>query len=256
MSYYIEKKSRLFLPLFVPIPHRQPHILIYRTDREFSIRLKLKRGPERKILFENATRKENRIVLKALRLFAERVFPEPFELIISLEGGAECFSPSITASSVLSAIELGSSIYEESFAGEDIDEILEGIFYRELGFPDGLGYLISKAVRNDASVIGSYGSETAVIDVDPMKVKEGGIIAQIEETPSLDEATSDLVAKLNSHLVTMHYLSIKSADPHGKKLAERGINALLHFLYGIPLPAIGVYSIEAPEGFCSFVLEE
>ncbi|HEU97522.1 MAG TPA: hypothetical protein ENO36_01525 [Fervidicoccus fontis] len=250
-----EKVATLFIPLFVPLRGRQPHILIYKTMNTASISLNLEKSPERGVSINGDLGKsEAKLIKDALSIVIEEAFPEPFHLSISIMKEMKCFSISLAASSLLSLIELGSSIYEEEFTQQDKEEIVEGIFSEKMGFPEGLGMLVSNAILNDTSIIGSLGSEASRIEVPPLKVKPLRY-SIFREKSKLDEGLADLVAKLNSHLLVLHYLSLKHKDEASKRMVERGLNALVHFLFDVNVPKKGAYSIDNTNKLCLYTLE-
>lgn len=245
----------LFLPLFIPIPGRQPHILVYKTEKVALIRLTLKRAPERNVSIRgNIKRGESKLLKEALNVVVMKALPESFHLEIEIKKESKCFSVSLTASSLLHLIELGSSIYEESFTEQDKEEIVEGILTEKIGLPEGVGLLVSRALLKNTSIMGLPGSESSEMLVSPLRAEPIRTI-KIREIPKLDEGTADLVAKLNSHLLVEHYLSIKEKNELRKIMAERGVNAMMHYLYGVSVSRNGVYSLEGRDKLCLYHLE-
>jgi hypothetical protein len=252
----IEGKFNLYLPLLVPVPGRENHILVYKTESHATISMELLRSHSRGIsIFGNIGEITKLMLAKALRTILHEGFPEPFELKVTANTESKCFTPSIIVGAVAQLIELGSSVYEESFSQDDKDEIIEGLLSERLKLHYGIGILISRAMRASASLIGSPASGSTEFGSFSIHAKPYGV-TRISANPFLDEGTSDLLAKLNSYVLVQHYLSVKDSNELRRRTAERGINAAIHFLYGTRVPSEGVLSPDSRTRFCLYKIGE
>ncbi|MEM0021174.1 MAG: hypothetical protein QW039_05545 [Fervidicoccaceae archaeon] len=241
----------LYLPLFVPVPDRDPHILIYKTSAFFAVELNISRSGKRAVKIEGKICREAlRQLRNAMNVIVKEALPDSFLLRVYVETEHSCFIPSMLVSSLLKLIDLTSQYYEESFSDEDKDEIVEGILSERLGFFRNLGKSLSIATRKKISLLFSA-SELREISTPPIDVYPKKRL-RIGNAPVLEQRMADLIAKMNSLFLFDHYESILEENEEKRNLSERGINSLFHYMYGVPTMRQGVYSFDTPSALCFY----